>query len=86
MNQKIKEFWIKLGYEITVRLPDSYNNVNEWRALYFLKKDNKVVDICAISDVMVGSPSNDFVLHYYYCREVYLEEQMLKVIKMTAFA
>lgn len=91
MNPLIQKFWNDAGYEIVLVLPGSNPTTGDfqWRYWWTLKKDGVYFGTAAISEKldMISSreEKNIKCLFYYFNGQEYLEEDMLKIVKMKAF-
>lgn len=87
MNPLIEKFWNDAGYKILIKDKShsvSYHSNKLYERLWVSEKDGSFVGIVGTSDIIM-SLKDIKCLFYYFEDEEYSEEDMLKIVKMSAF-
>ena len=92
MNPLIEKFWNTAGYKISKVLSEPFplTKFSEREYLWYLTKDGVYINTIGMSEVFIGFKESSFknnikCYYYYFNKQMYSEEGMLKIIQMKAF-
>lgn len=85
MNPLIEKFWNDAGYKVTYVFPSPRTPRSRWRCSWYLEKDGHRYLAGLSQDPNKLQPTSDKCYYYIINNRQYLEEDMLKIIKLKDF-